>query len=181
MLTRRFNDSNGVPAATAIRFSDLRGWQQEVDGPAFTMKTDWVDHQKVDIPSPGKYLVLSNYRIKIASKNNGFVKARVMLGSAEVGKVKMITERMHPTRKSFINFGGKRAWSECHEISCVRQGIQLNRTRALTWNPTRHTLVQTLLAALYSRADANARICTCTHAHSKAWLAGWWTRNKSAP
>ena len=107
MLTHRFNDSNGVPAATAIRFSDLNGWQQEVDGPAFTMSKAWVDHQKVNIPSAGKYLVLSNYRIKIASKVNGFVLARVVLGGKEIGKVKMITERIHPTHRSFINFGGQ--------------------------------------------------------------------------
>ena len=61
------------------------------------------------IPSPGKYLVLSNYRIrKTTSKKLGFVKARVLLNSGEVGKVKMITDRMQPASKAknWISIGG---------------------------------------------------------------------------
>ena len=61
------------------------------------------------IPSPGKYLVLSNYRIrKTTSKKLGFVKARVLLNSGEVGKVKMITDRMQPASKAknWISLGG---------------------------------------------------------------------------
>ena len=61
------------------------------------------------IPSPGKYLVLSNYRIrKTSSKKLGFVKARVLLDSGEVGKVKMITDRMQPASKAknWISLGG---------------------------------------------------------------------------
>jgi len=74
------------------------------------MKSSWVNSQNVKIPSGGKYLVLSNYRLWLGSKSNGFVKTRVTLNGKEIGKVKMITERMHPTRRNFINFGGMMGW-----------------------------------------------------------------------
>ena len=102
-----YHDSNGIPSTIVVRMSDTKSlWTAKADAPAGSMKSSWVNAQTVGIPSAGKYLVLSNYRIWLGNKANGFVKARVVLGSKEVGKVKMITERMHPTRRSFINYGG---------------------------------------------------------------------------
>jgi len=109
-----FNDSNGVPAATAIRYSDVAGWHKTVAPKGnFFISPSWKDAQVVTIPSPGKYLVLSNYRIrKTSSKKLGFVKARVLLDSGEVGKVKMITDRMQPASKAknWISIGGMIGW-----------------------------------------------------------------------
>ena len=109
-----YHDVNGVPSAIVVRMSDFKdAWSAETESGRGDLSNSWVNRQSVNIPSAGKYLVLSNYRLYLGNKNNGFVKARVMLGSAEVGKVKMITERIHPTRKSFINFGGKRVAAAC--------------------------------------------------------------------
>merc|ERR1712224_306102 len=107
-----FHDGNGVPSAIVVRMSDFKdAWSAEADaGGTSGFTTSWTNRQSAEIPAAGKYLVLSNYRIKIDSASNGFVKARVVLGSEEVGKVKMITERMLPTRKSFINYGGMMGW-----------------------------------------------------------------------
>ena len=92
-----------------VRMSDSKNlWTGKADAPAGPLQSSWANAQNVNIPSGGKYLVLSNYRFWLGSKSNGFVKARVTLNGNEIGKVKMITERMHPTRKSFINYGG---WS----------------------------------------------------------------------
>ena len=103
-----YHDSNGVPSAIVVRMSDFKdAWSAETEAGAGDLSTSWANKQTVNIPSAGKYLVLSNYRLYLGNKNNGFVKARVMLGNAEVGKVKMITERIHPTHRSFINFGGQ--------------------------------------------------------------------------
>ena len=102
-----YHDTNGIPSTIVVLMSDSKKlWTAKADAPAGAMKSSWVNAQTVKIPSGGKYLVLSNYRIWLGSKQNGFVKARVVLGSKEVGKVKMITERMHPTRRGFINYGG---------------------------------------------------------------------------
>ena len=103
-----YHDSNGVPSAIVVRMSDFKdAWSAETEAGRGDLSTSWVNRQSVNIPSAGKYLVLSNYRLYLGNKNDGFVKARVMLGSTEIGKVKMITERIHPTHKSFINFGGE--------------------------------------------------------------------------
>ena len=102
-----YNNAYGVPATIVVRMPDTKSlWTAKADAPAGAMKSSWVNAQTVKIPSGGKYLVLSNYRLWLGSKSNGFVKTRVTLNGKEIGKVKMITERMHPTRRNFINYGG---------------------------------------------------------------------------
>ena len=126
-----WHDSNGIPSTIVVRMSDIKNlWTAKNDAPAGPFSSSWVNKQTVGLPSAGKYLVLSNYRIWLGNGANGFVKARVMLGSKEIGKVKMITERMHPTRKSFINYGGWLiiASAQCSKLpmgSIERRGVVL--------------------------------------------------------
>ena len=160
------NDGNGVPSLIVVRYSDIKNaWSAETESRAFAMSTSWDNTQNVNVPSAGKYLVLSNYRIWLGSKSSGFVKARVTLDSTEVGKVKMITERMHPTSKSFINYGGEGG-------PRIMAGVRAAADNGRLWPPFVSELVATCHAsqpqvwsAGSSRPSPRARSTSSTYRH----------------
>jgi len=125
--------SSGTSHGTLVGFRKLRikvtadQWSFVPRGPyavegGYTGSTDqsitntYTSLQNIEIPSEGKWLITSNYRIKRDSTANGFVACRLRYedwnGSSYVttySDVRMVAERLQYT-SSFLNLGGSVSW-----------------------------------------------------------------------